>query len=141
MPLAGQEPSARAHAHYRWAQRYASEGRIDQAIPHFGRALHYGTAPAVNPKYLWKDLDTEDPDYEEKKFKKLNELKKLKPIHIGEFVVNIAQDSEGGKVYECPACGFKSGSAAVAYPSDMTLFAHSPSCPNNGKIPIEPGRY
>jgi hypothetical protein len=42
MPLAGHDPRARAHAHYRWAQRYASEGRIAQAIPHFGRALCYG---------------------------------------------------------------------------------------------------
>jgi hypothetical protein len=42
MPLAGRDPSDRAHAHYRWAQRYADEGDIERAIPHFGRALYYG---------------------------------------------------------------------------------------------------
>ena len=42
MPLAGTNPEARAHAHYRWAQRYAEKGgRTHQAIAHFGRALEY----------------------------------------------------------------------------------------------------
>ena len=41
MPLAGHDPRARAHAHYRWAQRYADKGGIGQAIAHFGRALEY----------------------------------------------------------------------------------------------------
>jgi hypothetical protein len=44
MPLAGTEPGRRAHAHYRWAQRYAGAGNLDRAIPHFGRALYYGEA-------------------------------------------------------------------------------------------------
>jgi hypothetical protein len=44
MPLAGRDPRARAHAHYGWARRYADESRIERAIPHFGRALHYSRA-------------------------------------------------------------------------------------------------
>jgi hypothetical protein len=93
----------------------------------------------VNPRYLWKDLDTGDPNYEENKHKLRRFLPK--PTPIGEYVVNIAKDSEGRKVYECPVCRFKSGLAAVANPSDLMLSAHSTSCPNNGKIPIELGRY
>ena len=42
MPLAGRDPRQRAHAHYKWAQRYAGEGDTARAIPHFGRALYYG---------------------------------------------------------------------------------------------------
>jgi type IV pilus biogenesis protein CpaD/CtpE len=93
----------------------------------------------VNPHYLGKGLDTDDPNYEENKHKLRRFLPK--PTPIGEYVVNIAKDSEGRKVYECPACRLKSGLAAVANPSDLMLSAHSPSCPNNGKIPIELGRY
>ena len=41
MAPAGTDPTARARAHYRWAQRYADKGGIGQAIAHFGRALEY----------------------------------------------------------------------------------------------------
>ena len=41
MPRAGKTSANRASAHYRWAQRYAKAGKLNHAIPHFGRALHY----------------------------------------------------------------------------------------------------
>jgi hypothetical protein len=41
MPRAGKASANRAYAHYRWAQRYAKAGKLNHAIPHFGRALHY----------------------------------------------------------------------------------------------------
>lgn len=41
MPRAGKASADRAYAHYRWAQRYEKAGKLNHAIPHFGRALHY----------------------------------------------------------------------------------------------------
>ncbi len=41
MPRAGKASANRAYAHYRWAQRYAKAGKLNHAIPHFGRGLHY----------------------------------------------------------------------------------------------------
>jgi hypothetical protein len=41
MPLAGQLAEDRAHAHYRWAERYHGYGDHKKAAAHFGRALDY----------------------------------------------------------------------------------------------------
>lgn len=41
MPVAGNNPRARANAHLRWAERYHSEGRSAKAMAHFGRGLDY----------------------------------------------------------------------------------------------------
>lgn len=41
MPPAGHRPESRAHAHYKWAERYAQEGDVRRSQAHFGRALEY----------------------------------------------------------------------------------------------------
>jgi hypothetical protein len=44
MPEAGDDATARAEAHMRWARRYSDDGNARKAAAHFGRALDY-TAP------------------------------------------------------------------------------------------------
>lgn len=44
MPEAGDDATARAEAHMRWAKRYSEDGNARKAAAHFGRALDY-TAP------------------------------------------------------------------------------------------------
>ena len=44
MPPVDRDPLGRAYAHYRWAERYAREGRSGKARAHISRALHYGSA-------------------------------------------------------------------------------------------------
>ena len=41
MPIAGPLAEDRAHAHYRWAERYHGYGDHKKAAAHFGRALDY----------------------------------------------------------------------------------------------------
>ena len=110
MPLAGHDPRARAHAHYRWAQRYAGEGRLAHAIPHFGRALHYGgksDGPSVTQ------------------------------TNKGKFVVNVSKDPSGDKIYVCPACKMPTSPSFVKNPEQVHKFPHTDSCQNKGKIPVE----
>ena len=41
MPPVGSDRDARAHAHYKWAERYARAGDTSRSRAHFGRALDY----------------------------------------------------------------------------------------------------
>ena len=109
MPLAGNDARARAHAHYRWAQRYAGEGRIAQAIPHFGRALYYG-APSDGV---------------------------VTKTNKGKFVAKVSKDPSGDKIYVCPHCKMPSSSFVAKNPEEVDKFPHTDTCPNKGKIPVE----
>jgi hypothetical protein len=44
MPIVGSEPAKRAHAHYRWAKRYAAERDEPASLDHLRRAIHYTTS-------------------------------------------------------------------------------------------------
>lgn len=48
MPLAGPSPIRRANMHHRCAQRYARDGNLEKAIPHFGRALDYSRVGLIS---------------------------------------------------------------------------------------------
>lgn len=54
------------------------------------------------------------------------------------FIVKVLSNEYGNKIYECPVCGFRTGTAAPKYITDTSLFHHIHWCPNKNKIPIEP---
>jgi hypothetical protein len=58
MPAAGPLAEDRAHAHYRWAERYHSYGDHEKAAAHFGRALEY----SYNASFGGKKRKTEEVD-------------------------------------------------------------------------------
>ena len=47
------------------------------------------------------------------------------------------KDSDGDKIYVCPACHSRTGIRAVMRPDDLDAFVHFHGCPNNGKVPVE----
>jgi len=49
----------------------------------------------------------------------------------GEFIVEVAQNNWGDKIYQCPECGTSTGTALV--------FSHNFGCSNKNKIPREEG--
>jgi hypothetical protein len=53
------------------------------------------------------------------------------------FKVIVRQNSDGDKVYECPACHSITGTAAPKNPRDFFSFSHRFGCPNKNKIPVE----
>jgi tRNA A-37 threonylcarbamoyl transferase component Bud32 len=48
MPVAGSDSSARAEAHFRWAERYTRESNHHKAAAHFGRAMEYKRRAETN---------------------------------------------------------------------------------------------
>jgi hypothetical protein len=55
----------------------------------------------------------------------------------GTFNVEVLHDADGKKIYKCPACNMITGYAAPEDPYNTSFFAHNPTCPNKGKIPVE----
>jgi hypothetical protein len=55
----------------------------------------------------------------------------------GTFVVGVATDKDGDKVYVCPACDRRTGTYAVQHADDPDAFGHFHGCPNDGKVPVE----
>ena len=54
------------------------------------------------------------------------------------FNVEVLYNAAGKKIYKCPACNTITGYGAPEKPNDTSLFGHKPTCPNKGKIPVEP---
>jgi hypothetical protein len=54
------------------------------------------------------------------------------------FDVEVLYNAAGKKIYKCPACNTVTGYGAPEDPYDTSLFAHKLTCPNKGKIPVEP---
>jgi hypothetical protein len=59
MPLAGQLAEDRAHAHYRWAERYHGYGDHKKAAAHFGRALDYSDDTSFGVPKRRMEVNTE----------------------------------------------------------------------------------
>lgn len=53
------------------------------------------------------------------------------------FIVDVLYNNDNQKIYKCPICGLKSGTAAPMNPNNTSLFTHKYDCPNKNKIPKE----
>ena len=60
------------------------------------------------------------------------------PSTKGTFNVEVLYNAAGKKIYKCTACNTVTGYGAPENPYNTSLFAHKPTCPNEGKIPVEP---
>lgn len=60
----------------------------------------------------------------------------IKEPYRGDYVPIIELNAEGEKIYICPGCNAKSGSAASKY-KNPRFCAHAPYCSNIGKTPVE----
>ena len=61
----------------------------------------------------------------------------VKPSSSETFIVDVLHDADGEKIYSCPLCKRKTGTAAPQNPTNTSLFSHIFDCPNKNKIPIE----
>lgn len=61
----------------------------------------------------------------------------VKPSSSETFIVEVLHDADGKKIYSCPFCKRKTGTAAPENPTNTSLFSHIFDCPNKNKIPIE----
>lgn len=55
----------------------------------------------------------------------------------GTYIVEVLYNDSGKKIYKCPICNAKSGTAAPQHPYNTSYFTHFRGCPNQGKIPVE----
>jgi hypothetical protein len=53
------------------------------------------------------------------------------------FIVDVLYNNNNQKIYKCPICGIKTGTAAPMNPNNTSLFTHNYNCPNKNKIPKE----
>lgn len=61
MPVAGPLAEGRAHAHYRWAERYNDNGDHEKAAAHFGRALDYSDEASFGVAKLTRGKQSTKP--------------------------------------------------------------------------------
>jgi hypothetical protein len=61
MPAAGPLAEGRAHAHYRWAERYNDNGDHEKAAAHFGRALDYSDEASFGVAKLTRGKQSTKP--------------------------------------------------------------------------------
>jgi len=73
--------------------------------------------------------------------KSMRELLYTEPSYklpIETFKVSVLINKDGKKIYKCPLCEAITRTAAPENPEDTDLFTHDFTCPNKGKIPVEP---
>ena len=46
-------------------------------------------------------------------------------------------NENGQKIFRCPVCNFRSGTAAPLTPQDLSLTPHALNCVNTGRVPVE----
>ena len=63
--------------------------------------------------------------------------KEARTTPSGSFTPVVEFNQNGQKIFRCPVCNLRSGTAAPLTPQDLSLTPHAFTCINKGKVPVE----